>query len=77
MTPRGPVLTTLLSFTWILFAAHAVMLVASGALAFKRPTEVTISESGVHVYTRTEPSGGSCGERGSRRPPLRPPARDT
>jgi hypothetical protein len=63
MTPRGPVLTTFLALSGILFAAHAALLVARVALAFRRPTEVTVSESGVHVHTRTELLGRVVRER--------------
>ena len=63
VAPRGPVLTTFLALTGLLFAAHAVVLLARVGLAFKCPTEVTISESGVHVHTRTELLGRVVRER--------------
>ena len=63
MTPRGPVVTTLMAVTGVLFAIHAVRLVARIALAYKSPTELTISESGVHVHTRTELLGRMVRER--------------
>ena len=51
--PRGPVATALLACTGILFAVHAVRLVARLALAYRRPAEVSLTESGVRVKTRT------------------------
>ncbi len=61
--PRGPVATTVLAFTGILFAVHAVRLVAKLALAYRRPAEVSLSESGVRVKTRTEMLGRTLRER--------------
>jgi hypothetical protein len=61
--PRGPVATTLLAFTGILFAAHAVRLLARLALAYRRPAEVLLSESGIRVKTRTELLGRTLRER--------------
>lgn len=62
-TPRGPVATTLLAFTGILFATHAARLFARFALAYKRPTEISLSESGVRIKTRTEMLGRTLRER--------------
>ncbi len=62
-TPRGPIATTLLALTGILFAVHAVRLIARIGLAYKRPTELTISESGVHIHARTELLGRIVRER--------------
>src|SRR5208282_5057455 len=50
LTPRSPVVITLMALTGVLFAIHAARLVAIVALAYKRPAEVTISEGGVHVH---------------------------
>lgn len=61
--PRGPVATTLLAFSGLLFALHAVRLVAKLALAYKRPAEVSLSDSGVRVKTRTEMLGRTLRER--------------
>ena len=61
--PRGPVVTTILAFTGLLFAIHAVRLVAKLALAYKRPAEVSLSASGVRVKTRTEMLGRTLRER--------------
>ncbi len=52
-TPRGPIATTLLAFTGILFAVHAVRLVARVALAYRRPTEVSLTDSSIRVKSRT------------------------
>ena len=61
--PRGPVATTLLAFTGILFVMHAVGLVARLALAYKRPTEVVLSGDGVRLKTRMEMLGKTLKER--------------
>jgi len=61
--PRGPVATTFLAFTGILFAIHAVRIVARLALAYRRPAEVSLSDSGVRVKTRTEMLGRTLRER--------------
>ena len=53
IAPRGPVVTALLAFTGILFVMHAAQLVAKLALAYKRPAEVTFSETGVRVRAHT------------------------
>lgn len=55
--PRGFVATALLASTGILFALHAVRFVARVALAYRRPAEVSLSEAGVRVKTRTEMLG--------------------
>jgi hypothetical protein len=62
-TPRGPVATTLLAFSGLLFAIHAVRLLARLALAYRRPAEVSLSESGIRVKTRTEMLGRTLRER--------------
>jgi len=61
--PRGPVVTTILALTGLLFAIHAVRLVAKLALAYKRPAEVSLTASGVRVKTRTEMLGRTLRER--------------
>jgi hypothetical protein len=61
--PRGPVATTLLAISGLLFATHAVRLVARLALAYRRPAEVSLSEAGVRVKTRTELLGRTLRER--------------
>jgi hypothetical protein len=61
--PRGPVVTAILALSGILFAIHAVRFVARVALAYRRPAEVSLSETGVRVKTRTEMLGRVLRER--------------
>jgi hypothetical protein len=61
--PRGPLATAALAFTGILFALHAARLLARLALAYKRPTEITLSESGVRIRARTELLGRTLRDR--------------
>ena len=61
--PRGPVLTAILALTGLLFVMHALRLIARLALAYKRPTEVSLSEAGVRMHTRTEMLGRTLRER--------------
>jgi hypothetical protein len=62
-TPRGPVATTALALTGLLFLIHGARLLARFALAYKRPTEMTLSAAGARVHTRTEVLGRTVGER--------------
>ena len=61
--PRGPIATTLLAFSGLLFAIYIVRIVARAALAYKRPTEVSLSEQGIRVKTRIEMLGRVLKER--------------
>jgi hypothetical protein len=61
--PRGLFATTVLAFTGILFAMYVVRIVARAALAYKRPTEVSLSEQGIRVKTRIEMLGRVLKER--------------
>ena len=61
--PRGFVVTTILAMTGILFVVHAARIAARLALAYRRPTEVSLSEEGVRVSTRTEMLGRVLRER--------------
>jgi hypothetical protein len=61
--PRGPVLTAILALTGLLFAMHALRLMAGVALAYRRPAEVSLSEAGVRMKTRTELLGRTLRER--------------
>jgi hypothetical protein len=61
--PRGPVVTTLLALSGLLFVIHGARLVARFALAYKRPTEVTLGGAGVRIKTRTEMLGRVLRER--------------
>jgi hypothetical protein len=61
--PRGPVTTAVLGLTGILFVMHAARLVAGLALAYRQPTEVSLSGAGVRVKVRTEMLGRVLRER--------------
>lgn len=61
--PRGPVATTLLALSGILFVMHAVRLVARFALAYRRPSELVLSHDGVRMKTRTQMLGRTLRER--------------
>lgn len=61
--PRGPVVTTLLAVTGILFVLRAANVVGRLALAYRTPTEVSLSGAGVRVRTRTEMLGRTLRER--------------
>jgi hypothetical protein len=61
--PRGLFATAVMALTGILFVVHAVRLVARLALAYKRPAEVSLSDSGVRMKTRTEMLGRTLRER--------------
>ena len=60
--PRGLVWTALLGVTGVLFFIHAASLLARVALAYKRPTEVTLDEAGARVRTKTELLGRTLRE---------------
>ncbi len=51
--PRGPIATTALALTGLLFVIHAIGLVARYALALERPAEVRLRESEVEVESKT------------------------
>jgi hypothetical protein len=61
--PRSRFATTLLALTGILLAVHVARLVAKLALAYRVPAEVSFTESGVRVKTRTEVLGRIVRER--------------
>jgi hypothetical protein len=63
MAPRGPLGTTLLALSGVLFFAHVVRLSARAALGFRRPAEVSISESGARIHSKTEILGRTLNER--------------
>jgi hypothetical protein len=63
MAPRGPAVTVVLAVTGLLFAYHAVRLLARLALSYKRPAEVTLSDGGVRVRARTVLLGRTLRER--------------
>jgi hypothetical protein len=61
--PRGPVLTAILALTGILFVMHALRMIAQLALAYRRPAEVSLTEAGIRMHTRTELLGRTLRER--------------
>lgn len=61
--PRSAVATALLGLTGILFVMHATRLLGRLALAYRRPAEVTLSQAGVRMRTRTEMLGRVLRER--------------
>lgn len=61
--PRGPVVTALLAVTGLLFVMHALRLVGRFALGYRTPTEVSLTDAGVRVRTRTEMLGRTLRER--------------
>jgi hypothetical protein len=61
--PRGPVATTLLAVTGLLFVVHAARLVARFALSYRRPAEMTLSPVGARLRSRTEILGRTLGEK--------------
>jgi hypothetical protein len=62
--PRGPVATSLLAMTGLLFAVQGVRLLGRLAVAYKRPAELTLSEEGgVRVRWRVEVLGRTLRER--------------
>jgi len=61
--PRGPVATTLLAITGLLFVIHAARLSARAALGFRRPAVLTVSETGARVRWRTEILGRTLRDR--------------
>lgn len=60
--PRGPVVTTLLAVTGLLFVLRGASAVARVALAYRTPTEVSLSSAGVRVKTRVEMLGRTLRE---------------
>ena len=61
--PRGPVATTLLALTGILSVIHAARFLGRLVLAYKCPAEVTFTDAGVCVKTRSELLGKVLRER--------------
>jgi hypothetical protein len=61
--PRGPVLTGVLALTGVLFAMHALRLFGQVALAYRRPAEISVSDAGIRMHTRTELLGRTLRER--------------
>ncbi len=61
--PRGPVLTTVLALTGILFVMQVARGFAKLALAYKRPAEATFSGGVIRITTKTELLGRTLQER--------------
>jgi hypothetical protein len=61
--PRGPVATTLLALTGLLFVIHVARLCARAALGYRKPAVLTVSESGARVRWRTEILGRTIRDR--------------
>jgi len=61
--PRGPIATALLGFSGILLLVHGASLAGRLALAYRRPAEVSFSDAGVRILTRTEMLGRVLFER--------------
>lgn len=61
--PRGPVATTLLAVTGILFLLRLGALVGRVALAYRRDAEVDLSPKQIRVRTRTTMLGRTLGDR--------------
>jgi hypothetical protein len=62
-TPRGPVATTILALTGILFVMQVARGFAKLALAYKRPAEATFSGGVIRITTKTEMLGRTLRER--------------
>ena len=61
--PRGAIATVILACTGILFVLHAARFIGRVALAYKRPAEVSFTDAGVRVKSRTELLGRTLRER--------------
>jgi hypothetical protein len=63
LPPFGPVLTTLLTVTMVLFALQVGRVVLRWVLAFKRPASISIGPNGLELNQRTELLGKVLRER--------------
>ena len=61
--PRGAFATTVLACTGLLFAIHAIRFIGRVALAYRKPAEVSMTDAGVRVKSRTEVLGRVVRER--------------
>ncbi len=59
---RGPIATTLLALTGLLFVARGARLLGKLGLAFKQPAEVRLSDRGLELSHRTELLGRVLGK---------------
>jgi hypothetical protein len=61
--PRGPIMTTVLALTGILFVLRGTRAFAKVALAYRCPSEVILNASGIRMKTRTVVLGRTLRER--------------
>jgi hypothetical protein len=61
--PRGPLATTVLALTGLLFVIHLVRLSARAALGYRRPATLTLSDGGARVRWHTEILGRTMRDR--------------
>ncbi len=62
-TPRGPIATTLMALTFVLFISRFVRLAGRWALAYRRPTRLRLGPEGLEMEQRTEMLGRVLRER--------------
>jgi hypothetical protein len=55
--PKGPMVTALLAFTFVLAAIHVGRLMGRYVFAYKRPAKLTLSQRGLEVASHTEMLG--------------------
>ncbi|HET9957674.1 MAG TPA: hypothetical protein VFQ61_24420 [Polyangiaceae bacterium] len=55
--PRGPIVTTVLAFTGLLFIAHAFRLIARAVFAYRRPAVLRLGPQGLELSHRVEMMG--------------------
>jgi hypothetical protein len=63
MAPRGPIATTALALSGLLFLIHAARIVAKLALAYKSPARVTFSRESVRIESHVELLGRTLKKR--------------
>jgi hypothetical protein len=63
MAPRGPIATTALALTGLLFVMHAARILAKLALAYKSPARVTLSRESVRIESHIELLGRTLKQR--------------
>ncbi|MCL2724046.1 MAG: hypothetical protein FWD69_06370 [Polyangiaceae bacterium] len=61
--PRGPIATTLLALSGVLFVIHGARLFARLALGYERPAELVVSARGVRLHARTRMLGRTLRDR--------------
>jgi hypothetical protein len=63
MAPRGPIATTALALSGVLFLLHAARIMAKLALAYKNPARVTLSRESVRIESHIELLGRTLRQR--------------